>query len=88
MLKINITAILSGMRSCPLIEGINPGFTKTMKSTIDRFDETHKLLDHRISEIRDSIVHMEGGHVFVDLPTVARINSPVLLHEVILNLGF
>jgi tRNA(Ile)-lysidine synthase len=72
----------------PLIEGINPGFTRSMKSTIDRLDETYKLLDHRISEIRDTIVHLAGGHVFVDRPTVARINSPVLLHGILKVWGF
>lgn len=67
----------------PLVERINPGYTLSMQGTIERLDETRKLLDQWIAGVRASVVHPEGGHIFIERQAVEGINSPVFLHWIL-----
>ena len=72
----------------PLIEQVNPGFVKTIAKTLDRLNETQKIIDYWLDNYRDRFMQVEGQDVYLDNSFFQNIGSPVLLHEVLRKWGF
>jgi tRNA(Ile)-lysidine synthase len=72
----------------PLICRINPGFTGSIRSSIERLKETRELIDHWMIEKRESLIHQEGPDIYIDRSAIFRIKSPVFLHEILRTWGF
>jgi tRNA(Ile)-lysidine synthase len=72
----------------PLIEKINPGFTKTIISTLNRLIETQKIIDYWLNHSEDQFIHHKGDHVYLKRSYFQDIGSPVLLHEVLRKWNF
>ncbi|MBS0000158.1 MAG: tRNA lysidine(34) synthetase TilS [Cyclobacteriaceae bacterium] len=72
----------------PLVKAINPGFDRTIISTLERLNESQKLIEYWVAENKHRFLHQEGGHVYLDKSFLTGINSPVFLHEVLRTWGF
>jgi tRNA(Ile)-lysidine synthase len=75
-------------RIIPLIEEVNPGFIKTMASTLDRLNETQRMINYWLDLNKDHFMKEKGGHIYLDRSFFQQINSPVILHEVLKSWGF
>jgi tRNA(Ile)-lysidine synthase len=72
----------------PLIEEINPGFISTMTTTLERLNDTQRLISYWLERHRNDFMKRKGEHIYLESAFFQRINSPVFLHEVLKAWGF
>lgn len=73
----------------PLFEKVNPSFSKTITTSIKRFEEIEKIYSDKIEQEKNNVIVNDNGHIYINIPKVKALGfSNSLLYEILTDYNF